>query len=212
MKFTCLIPVYNTRAHHLIECVNSIINQTLPPNEILIIDDGSTSKETIDALELIEFNTKCQILKLPENGGTSVALNYGHLNAKHDWIAVMGSDDIAFPNRFEMQMNYIKRNPKIHVLGTGLFAFYDDDPMRRPIFRKSHPEHITEMHGKWVCNHGTAIYNRSILIKVNGYDTKLRRGQDVDFWYRIFNAGFIIRNIPDILYAYRRYNNTNQKS
>lgn len=208
MKFSCVIPVYNTRPDHLLEAFYSIINQTLKPDEIIIIDDGSTKEETKAALRFIDNNFDAILYSLETNGGTSAALNFAHGVAQYDYLAIMGSDDISHPYRFAKQIDFIGKNKDTDILGTGLFAFRDNDPFRRPIFTKSHPDAIS-IHNKnrvsdWVVNHGTVIYSRKVFSNYS-YDKQFRRGQDVNLWRVLLNDGFTFRNIPDTLYSYRRY-------
>ncbi len=208
MKITVLIPVFNTKPHHLMEAFMSIHTQTLRPDEVIIVDDGSTDKATIKTLEMLSGIYGAKVHMLMFNQGTSVALNTGHHLARNEWIALMGSDDVSFYNRLEIQSNYINAHPETDVLGTGLFTFQDKDPFRKIGFRKYHPEVITQpKENGWVLNHGTVMYKKSVVTseQINGYNPEWRRGQDVELWKRIFAAGFRIRNIQDILYGYRRF-------
>jgi glycosyltransferase involved in cell wall biosynthesis len=208
MKFSCVIPVFNTRPDHLLEAFYSILNQTLKANEIIIVDDGSTCAKTKSTLRFIESNFDIKLFCLEKNGGTSEALNLAHGVAPYDYLAIMGSDDISHPDRFSKQIDFLNRNKNTDILGTGLFAFKDTDLFRRPIFTKSHPDAISlnseNKSGNWVVNHGTVIYSRKVFANYK-YDTKYRRGQDVNLWLVLLNNGFTFRNIPDTLYAYRRY-------
>ena len=180
MKISVLIPVFNTPAEHLIEAFMSMVNQTHKPDEIIIINDGSTDFYTIMTIPFLEsIGAKTHYLN--ENTGTGNALNKGHDLCRNDWIAIMGSDDFSFPERLEKQAEYIKQNPASHLCGTGLFACWNDDPYRRTIFSKVHHEKVTDISNKWVCNHSTAMYHKSVLDKVSKFNKDLFRGQDVDF-------------------------------
>jgi glycosyltransferase involved in cell wall biosynthesis len=204
MKISVLMTVYNTPPHHLMEAFMSIVNQTLPPDEIIIMDDGSHNPATIKTINLCR-ELGARTYRIYKNLGMANALNTGFAHCKNEWIALMDSDDISFPERFQKQADFIKANPETHVLGTGIYAFKSNDPKRDKLFVKTHPSIVTSLpENLWIINHATAIYHRSILAKCS-YDKTLRRASDIYFFRDVFNQGFLIRNIPDILYAYRKY-------
>lgn len=208
MKISVIIPVYNTSPHHLMEAFMSIYQQTLKPDEVILIDDGSPNPATLDSLKILEHYYGAKIVTLSHNQGTSAALNAGHHAARNEWIAIMGSDDISLPRRLEVQANFINAHPYADVVGTGIFTFLDADPFRKIGFKKHHPEAITVLkESGWVVNHGTVMYRKSVVTssRIGGYDVKWRRGQDVELWKRIFSAGYHIMNVHEILYAYRRF-------
>lgn len=210
MKISVLIAVYNTHPDLLIQAYTSLKSQTFPADQIIFVDDGSTRNETINALSSFIFSEgprKVTLSRYPDNKGMAHALNHGHSLCVNEWIAMMGSDDISYTDRFEKQAKFILDHPDTHVLGTGLTAFKDGTPIENStkIFSKTHPAEIKSLpQSSWICNHGTAIYHKSVIDKCC-YDPSFRRGSDVKFFRDIFNQGFKIRNIPDILYAYRRY-------
>jgi len=208
MKFSCLIPVFNTLPHHLFEAINSVVNQTVKPNEIVVIDDGSDSKKTIAALAAAVDIYGIKLYRLETNQGISAALNFGIDKCQYDWIARMDADDISFPDRFEKQIKFLKKNPNTDVLGTSLFFFRNNDPWRKQFDVSIRDSCFFDPNFKpkwyWCVNHGTAMYQKGIFSKVK-YNVNIKRGQDVHLWADILRAGFTIRNIPDILYAYRRF-------
>jgi glycosyltransferase involved in cell wall biosynthesis len=205
---THLIPVFNTESHHLIECIQSIRSQDSSP--ILIIDDGSTKPETSGALQLIELTIpNVTVQRLPENIGTPAALNIGHALIDTEYIALMGSSDIALPGKYAVQIEALKKFPKIDVIGTGLMAFKDSDPYRKQIFGFTHtnqptPGYLPKHHKYFIVNHGTVIYRNDAVKAVGGYNETYRRAQDVELWSRMYENGACFRNIEKIYYLWRR--------
>lgn len=205
---THLIPVYNTRARHLIECVHSIRSQDAHP--ILIIDDGSTSPETFGALEMLKVIVPdVKVYEMPENLGTPAALNIGHALIDTKYVALMGSSDIALPGKYKLQLELLQKWPTIDVLGTSLMAFRDTDPFRHKMFTLEHKDQPKPKDKKghdpyFLCNHGTVIYRNEAVKKVGGYNEKYRRAQDVELWSRMWANGAIFRNINKVLYLWRR--------
>lgn len=204
MKLSVLMTVYNTPPHHLMEAFMSIVDQTLPPDEIIIMDDGSDNPATIKIINLCR-DLGARTFRIYNNLGMANAINVGLAHCRNEWIALMDSDDISFPERFKIQTDFIKANPETHVLGTANYAFKSNDPKRDKLFVKIHPSIVTSVpEDLWIINHGTALYHKSIFAKCS-YDKTLRRGSDGNFFRDVFNQGFIIRNIPDVLYGYRKY-------
>lgn len=214
IDFTVAIPVFNTKPAELLEAVYSIINQSIKQDfEIVIVDDCSNNEETKEALNFFDSKVfkvgdnkrKISIVRIVQkNGGTSSALNIAHDIIKSEYIAIMGSDDISHPDRFEKQIKHLEKNPQIDVLGTNLFSFYEDDIFRKQIFVSKHPYRVVATKSTWLTNHGTVIYKNKEVKKIGGYDETKRRAQDIDLFLRLYAAGKIICNLPDVLYAWRR--------
>lgn len=204
---TVLIPVYNTRPAPLLECFHSLIAaQKNRVFDINIIDDGSTHPETLEVLKMIVNHPYVRLLN-KENGGTASALNLGHQYVKTEWVAIIGSDDICHPEKFDRQLAYIEKNPDIDVLGTNLFTFWDDDIFRKSIYTSQHYEIPAprDSNPNWFVNHGTVIYKQASVEKVGFYNEKYGRGQDVELWSRMKAANMKFRNLTEVLYGYRRF-------
>lgn len=206
IDFTVLIPVFNTDPAHLYEAVRSVLNQTIQQKfKIVIVDDGSTQLSTIKAVESLR-SSDIVIRRLDINAGTSVALNKGHDIIDSEYIAVMGSNDVAHRNRLITQVEFLQGQPGIDVIGTDLFSFNDNDIFRTPIWTSNHPEIPTLSNTKngWLVNHGTVIYKNQAVKDVGGYNPTKRRAQDVDLWGRMASAGKKFYNVKQVLYAWRK--------
>ena len=119
-KFSVLIPVSNQESPaNLKRCLNSILNQTIKPNEIVVVKDGKFPIKLDEVLKEYEI----KIIELNEHKGIGYALNVGIKNCKYDIIARMDSDDIALSNRFELQLNKFKKNKKLTILGGQILEF-----------------------------------------------------------------------------------------
>lgn len=209
IDFTVLMPVYNTNASELIECVFSLSkkNQTIEQEyDIVLVDDCSTNLETIAALKFLESVLGCKILRTETNSGTSGALNLGHEYIASEWIVLSGSSDISHRDRLKLQVDHLKQNPNIDVLGTNLYSFSDKDIYRKPMFTSNHAytRTLKDSDYGWLTNHGTVIYKNESVKKAGGYNLGYRRGQDVDLWKRMFNLGMKIHTLAEVLYAWRR--------
>lgn len=206
MGFSCLIPVFNAKPHHLFDCLHSVASQSLKADEIIIVDDGSTSLDTKQALEAARSIFGVKLFTFEHNKGISDALNFGISIADNEWIARMDSDDICFHTRFEDQVKFITQFPDASVYGTDAFSFLDSDPYRKqytlmqlnPIY--SSPNFTAPY--LWCTNHPTVFYRKSTM-ELNPYDSSLRRAQDVHLWADLLRKGHKIRNLNRVLLAYR---------
>ena len=206
MILTVLIPIYNTPAEQLIEATMSILKQDDGiEHHIILIDDCSELSETKQAIDFLnKISNRINVAYTDSNSGTSVALNYGHQFVDTEYVAIMGSDDISHASRFRKQIDYLKKHPKVDVLGTNLFSFYNDDIKRTAVFTSNHPEIPDSKKCNWLVNHGTVVYRNKAVWQVGGYNPAYKRGQDIELWGRMAAKGFIFRNITEVLYAWRK--------
>jgi len=119
-KISVVIPMYN--ASKTIErCLDSVLEQTYLPYEIIIINDGSTDDSRAVVEEYIKRNTSKLNIQLinQKNSGVSSARNRGIKESKGDWIAFLDSDDIWVKNKLEIQTTFIVQLPYIGLLGGG---------------------------------------------------------------------------------------------
>ena len=109
-----VMPVYNG-AKYLNESIDSILQQTFSDFEFIIINDGSTD----NSLEIIKsYNDERIVLINQENQGVATSLNNGIKIAKGEYIARMDADDISYDDRFRIQVNFLKNNPDVIIVGS----------------------------------------------------------------------------------------------
>lgn len=101
-----IIPTYN-RAKTIEYCIKSILEQTLLPNEIIIVDDASTDN-TENVVALLD-NNLIKFIKLDKNGGAQVARNIGIRNSKSKWISFLDSDDFWEKNKLQLQISELSK-------------------------------------------------------------------------------------------------------
>ena len=108
-----IIPVYN-RVKVIDRSINSVINQTYPINQIIVIDDGSND----GTYDLVKRNFPQVIVKYQENKGVSNARNVGINSAKSNWIAFLDSDDEWLQHKLQCQMDRVCIESESHVVHT----------------------------------------------------------------------------------------------
>ena len=119
MKFTVLMSVYKKeKAEYLKLALESVINQTLKPDEIVLVQDGVLTEELYGVVEKYhqKYPTIFKTYALKENQGLGKALNFGIDKCSNELIARMDTDDIAEPNRFELQTQEFIKNKERYCL------------------------------------------------------------------------------------------------
>jgi glycosyltransferase involved in cell wall biosynthesis len=182
------------------EAVGSILSQSYPDFELLVVDDGSTdrSREIVRSFP----DPRIRLVENPENMGLTRSLNRGLSLAGGELVARMDSNDVSHPRRFEKQVAFLDRNPGVAVVGTR--ACYVSTSGRR--FR--HPagwKPATPLGIRWYfmfdspVNHTSSMYRTGIVRdRFGGYDETFRVAQDADLWLRIAGS-HEVANLPEVL-------------
>ena len=202
LKFSVIMSIYKTdNPEYLQVALDSIIHQTLVPNEIVLIADGPVPQELIDVVD----NTKTRFADLhayyqDKNRGLGGALRIAVEKAQYDYLARMDSDDISLPDRFEKQMRCFEEDHELAVVGGMITEFVDS------------PEHVVSkrilplddrgikrfMQSRCGVNHVTVIMKKSELLRAGNYQQDFKQ-EDYFLWVRMIEAGCKFRNIPDIV-------------
>lgn len=210
MKFSVLMSVYkNEKAEYLKQAVDSILSQTLMPNEIIIVKDGILTNELEQVINtyLSNYKNLIKIVSFCENRGLGLALRDGILACNNEYIARMDTDDIAEPDRFEQQFNYLKLHPELAILGSWIKEFSDnlknsDTVTNLPC---THEEILNFAKKRNPFRHMTVILKKSAVIGSGNYRDFLWF-EDYDLWVRMFNKGYIGANLPLYLVNVRAEN------
>ena len=177
-----VIPVFN-REIKIKECIQSVLNQTLKPLEIIVVDDGSNDN-TLQVLK--SFEDKIRIIKNKENKGVSYSRNVGAKNSTGQWLAFLDSDDRWVPEKLENQWQYLQKNPFYEI-------FQSEEVWIRNGKRINACKHHQKPEG-WVwepCLKLCLISPSGVMLKkdlfeaVEGFDEALPACEDYDLWLRI---------------------------
>lgn len=126
MKFSVLMSIYEKeKPQYFVEALESVLNQTVIPNEIVIIEDGKLTKDLQDIIFMYKEKYPNIIKNYPlkENKGLGLALNYGVTKCQYNLIARMDTDDISVPDRFEKQLQIFKNKPNCDIVGGNILEF-----------------------------------------------------------------------------------------
>lgn len=204
MNFSVLMSVYNKESpQYLQACLQSLKNQELPANEIVLVEDGPISSELSDVIEIFRGELNIISVKLEFNVGLGAALNQGLKVCQYNLVARMDTDDIAQPERFMKQVKFLKTHADIDLVGS--FAQEIDDNGVVGKLRTMPVSHEVIYNNLFTCPfiHPSILFRKSKIVLIGGYDESLRRRQDYDLWFRCAKSGMRFYNIPEPLLLYR---------
>lgn len=201
--FSVLISVYDGEsAVSLREALNSVINQSTVPDEVVLVKDGPLSEEldkTIKDLKNKHPNL-FTIVSINRNVGLGRALDIGLEYCSNPLVARMDADDISVKNRFSLQLQYLQQNPSVALVGGYMrentrITTRDSFVRTVPIT----PEKVEKTaHIRNPMNHPTVMFRKNAVESVGGYQD-LQSIQDYDLWVRMLMEGYKLANIPEIL-------------
>lgn len=207
MPFTVLISVYyKEKAENLQQCLDSVFRQTLPPDEVVLVEDGPLTPE-LDAVvdSFCRDHQELKVVKDPINQGLDVALNNGLRQCTYDLIARMDSDDISMPRRFEKQVGYMEQHPETDVVSAWIDEFTTDP--RHIISTRKVPETNKEVYTfgqkRNPVNHPVSMYRRKAVACMGGY-YHFPLFEDYYLWVRMLINGYHFHNLQESLLYFRR--------
>lgn len=196
-----IIPCYND-VQYIEQAVNSVLNQTYPKKEIIVVDDGSNA-ETKAILKRLEP----QITKLitQVNKGQSNARNVGIKEAKGNYILVLDSDDYFDPTFCEKAVAVFERRKEVKIITSFVNRFIANEIV--DVF-KPYGGDIKQ----FLSNNqttGSCMFLKSDFEKINGYDELMRKGfEDWEFYIRLLQNGGEAFVIQEPLFNYRLRNDS----
>lgn len=201
--FSVLLSVYKKENPEFLDkALLSIENQTILPKEIVLVEDGVLTSE----LEKVISEHKKRnivsyiIVTTAQNNGLAAALRLGTKYVSTEWIARMDSDDYSVEDRFEKQLNVIKNDPDLVVVGGQIkeFATNINSIVGNRIVPTTEAEIKKFIKWRNPFNHPTVMIRKKILERVGGY-IPFGNLEDYYLWVRIVSSNYKVINIPDFL-------------
>lgn len=203
MKYSVVMAVYkNDKPEWLCEALDSMLRQTCPPDEIIVVVDGSIPR----ALEstLGSYEGSISSIWLDENRGLWNALNKGIEAARNELIMRMDSDDISTLDRAKRQLREFQNNNDLAIL-SGPVAEFETSPVHVISHREvplSHEEIVRFAKYRSPFNHPAVMFKKSAVMGVGGY-APLLRSEDYDLWIRMLMKGYKAKNLSSVVLYYR---------
>ncbi len=193
------MPAYNVE-NYLEDSVNSILTQTFKDFEFIIINDGSTDR-TQQLLESYE-DPRIRLINNKLNKGNYYSRNKGCNLAQGKYICVMDADDIAYPNRFEVQFKFMEENPNVLLSGSA-YRLLGQDVTIEQSTKFDEIKYI--LISTFCVLHPTVIFRRDVVKKMGFYNIEYEYASDYDLVTRLALLGEIT-NVSDVLLSYRQHN------
>lgn len=205
-KYSVLMSLYKKeKAENLRMALDSMIKQSIKPDEIILVEDGPLTPELYEVLE--EYKNEITIVRNEVNLGLGLALNEGLKRCKNELVARMDTDDISKQNRCEVQLKRFEEKPYLAIVGTHIDEFVDSP--ENIISSRKVPITSEEIYRfskkRSAFNHPTVMYSKSAVLENGGY-SDLKRNQDVDLFGRMQFRGFKAENIDEALLWFRSSN------
>lgn len=197
-----MLSVYaKEKPEYLTAAIDSVARQSLPPAEIVLVEDGPLPlelRQAVDRLKESYANLKTVLLK--ENKQLGRALAEGVRRCTYDLIARMDTDDIALPERFSLQCQYMNEHQEVAALGGYIEEFDDGNPKYRKV--KTMPLGNKELarYARYrnPLNHMTVMFRKKAVLEAGNY-RHFPLLEDYDLWTRLLSKGHVIENIPYVL-------------
>ncbi len=206
-KYSVLMSVYiKETADNLRQSIESMIKQTVPPDELIIVQDGPLGKELNQTIQTFDklYPGLFKIVRLEQNKGLANALNVGLKETRNELIARMDSDDISLPKRCEMQLRAFEKNPDLSIVGTQINEF-EGNP-ENIISSRQVPTSYKEIkkfaRRRSPFNHPSVMYRKSAIESAGGYKD-YKRKEDLELFIRMVNMGYEAINLKEAYLLYR---------
>lgn len=206
LLYSVLMSVYEKdKPKYLEASIESMLNQTVLPEQFVIVLDGPVPKEIHKVIEKYVVDRKrFTLVELSQNNGLGRALDIGLIECRNELVARMDADDISLPRRCEKELALFLENKDLALCGSNIEEFYNDPENVRTIRRvPSDYESIRKfIRRRQPFNHPTVMFKKSEVIRCGGYGG-LKRKQDYDLFSRMINMGCYALNIDEVLLKFR---------
>ena len=199
LSTTAVIPTCN-RPRFLAEAIESVLAQTRPAFEVLVVDDGSTENyaETICA----RFGGRVRCLR-KANGGLSSARNHGIRHATGALVAILDDDDRWYPNKLERQVPLFA-DPEVGIAYANSRIFDHETGKTLEVEELPGEIGVHEILSHKIPRTNAAVFRRELAIEIGGFDESLLAIEDLDFFARMAAVSRMV-GVPDVLGEYRQH-------
>jgi glycosyltransferase involved in cell wall biosynthesis len=197
MKISVVIPVHNTE-RYVAASIDSVLAQTRPPDEIIVVDDGSTDRT---AAVLDTFGARIAVVRQAQSG-SSAALNAGIARASGDMLAFNDADDLWQPEKLARQCAFLSEQPEIDAVFGQVLQFVSPDWQDGAADAAHHFQEQTGVH------RAAMLIRRAAFDRIGPFDASLRVADFVDWYGRATELGLRTHMLPELVLR-RRIHATN---
>ena len=202
-EYSVLMSVYHKeKPEYLKQAIESIQAQTFPTDDFVLVCDGPLNEplDNVITKKQQEMGTTLSVVRLAKNGGLGNALNQGIKHCKNELVARMDSDDIAYPDRCEKQINMFNTHPEVSIC-SGVVEEFTTDPEvvdTRRVPPETNAEIVEFAKKRNPFNHPCVMYKKSAVEAVGSYQDFYLL-EDYYLWLRMLMAGYQGYNIQEPL-------------
>lgn len=203
LKFSVLMSVYKKEnAEYFKQAMDSVINQTLKPEQIVLVRDGEVPEllqQTIDEY-LQNYSELFTYVPIEQNGGLGSALNLGLTYCRNELVARMDTDDICVPDRFEKQVAFFKENPEIDIVGGNIAEFSEsiEKIIDYRVVPKTQDEISKRIKTRSPLNHVTVMFKKTAVLNAGNYQP-FHFVEDWYLWIRMYLSNYKFGNLDENL-------------
>lgn len=206
LKFSVLLSLYYKESPDFLrQSLNSVFHQTLPPDEVVLVEDGPLTPHLYNVVnEFYQKYSELKIVSLAENGGLGKALNEGLKHCSYELVARMDTDDICKSYRFEKQVAVFARHPEIDVVGAWIDEFSEGtlDISSKRKLPEAHEDIMRFGKKRNPMNHPVVMFRKKAVEKVGSYQP-FYLFEDYYLWVRMLLNGSRFYNIQEALLYFR---------
>ncbi len=180
--------------------VNSILEQTRTPDEVVLVVDGPVPEELDSVIKSFEKKPIFKVIRLEVNKGHGEARRTGLSNCTHELVALMDADDISTPDRFEKQLALFDNNPNLTIVGSNITEFVGEPEniVGARVVSENDNDIKADIKVRCPMNQVTVMFRKSIVEQVGGFIDWFCE-EDYYLWLRLYLNGGVFANIQDYL-------------
>jgi len=199
LDVSTVIPLYN-KAAYVARALRSALDQTSPPREIIVVDDGSTDDGPGIVARIAADDPRVRLIRQP-NAGPSAARNRGIDEASGDWVAFLDADDVLLPRHFERAAHAARRYPEAQLVAAAYREVTEcsHEAVAATLANEpdSPPQIVTRFFERWC--HSAFFFTSSVLVRkaalvrlAPAFPKGEKLGEDQDLWFRLVESGPIV--------------------
>lgn len=201
--FSVLMSVYvKEKPEYLRLSLDSVLNQTVLPSEIVMVKDGPLTEELESVLDEYKraYPDKMVIVPLEQNVGLGLALRVGVEKCSHELIARMDTDDVCRSDRFELQLKEFEKDPDLDICGSHIEEFEEtiDKIVAKRTVPLRHDDIAKYQRKRDGFNHVSVMFKRSAVLKAGNYQSCMLM-EDTLLWANMLISGAKGMNIDESL-------------
>ena len=206
-----ILPVFNSEKY-LSEAVASVLNQTYKNIELIVVDDGSTDSSGDMLKDFSKRDKRIRLYRNKANLGISKSINMALTKVKGKYIARMDADDISRKDRIKKQVDFLRKNKKVVVVGSDVEEIDGEGrSLGKRQMPKNHKSIYQMMNVSMGMQHPTLMFNTELIPAGFEWYRNVELAEDLDLLFRLEKYGKYA-NISEKLLKYRKSQNTSLKS